>query len=374
VADQFVKVTRKGWLSNIMSSFVGVLVGIVLFALAFPVLWMNEGRTNMATVAQSSVALDGASLSDWAEGKQVAVSGTLASNETLGDAPYLRAGAYVQLHRNVEMYAWVENKSTETQKEIGGSSTTKTTYTYEKRWTASPEDSSSFEYPQGHTNPAMAIKSKTAVVTSARVGAYTINPAEIEMPSETEIGLSSANVVEDDRYRLAGDYLFTGKGSVDTPQLGDLRISYSGVPANTPAIVFGKQQGGALVPFVTRKNDRLYRMFLNTDRAGAIKQMNTEYQIMGWILRLVGFLMMWIGLSLCLGPISTLLDVLPFLGSASRFVVGLATLVVALVLSTITILVAVLAHNLVALIVVLALLIGGVMLWSRVRRQTVAAA
>jgi hypothetical protein len=108
---------------------------------------------------------------------------------------------------------------------------------------------------------------------------------------------------------------------------------------------------------------------VNTDRAGAIQEMGTEYEVIGWILRLVGFLLMWIGLCLCFGPITAFLDVLPFLGSAGRFVVGLVALPVALALSIVTIVISILAHNILALIVVLGLLIGGVMLWSRARKR-----
>src|SRR5215212_2658703 len=82
--DHFVTTTRTSWLGNIMNSFVGVLFGIILFVVAFPVLWFNEGRTNMATVAQSSVQVDGASVNTQTEGQQVAVAGPLASGERLG--------------------------------------------------------------------------------------------------------------------------------------------------------------------------------------------------------------------------------------------------------------------------------------------------
>ena len=60
MADRFVTTTRTSWLGNIMNSFGGVLFGIILFVVAFPVLWFNEGRTNMATVAKASVLVDGA--------------------------------------------------------------------------------------------------------------------------------------------------------------------------------------------------------------------------------------------------------------------------------------------------------------------------
>ena len=34
MSDQFVTITRTGWLGNIMNSFVGVLLGIILWAIA----------------------------------------------------------------------------------------------------------------------------------------------------------------------------------------------------------------------------------------------------------------------------------------------------------------------------------------------------
>jgi hypothetical protein len=348
-----------------------VLLGIILFVVAFPVLWFNEGRTNMATVAKASVLVDGTNVNQQTEGKQVAVAGTLTSDERLGDTPYLAAGAYVQLNRKVEMFAWVEHKSTETDKDTGGSSTTTTTYTYDKQWTSSPGDSQAFEHPQGHSNPPLPVQSATLVAPTARIGAYTINPADITLPNPQDINLNNEMVTTSGNRRLVGNYIVLGRGSLDTPQLGDIRIAYSGVAVNTQAIAFGKQQGTALVPYLTAKNDRLYRVFVNTDRAGAIQQMGTEYEVIGWILRLVGFMLMWIGLGLCFGPITAFLDVLPFLGSAGRFVIGLVALPVALTLSIITIVISILAHNILALIVVLGLLIGGVVLWSRVRKQRV---
>lgn len=374
MSNQFVSIKRTGWFGNIMNSFVGVLLGIILFLVAFPVLWFNEGRTNMATIAKASVLVDSASVNQQTEGQQVALAGTLASDEQLGDRPYLAAGTYIQLNRKVEMFGWVEHKSTETQKDVGGSSTTTTTYNYDKQWTSSPEDSQAFEHSQGHINPALPIQSTTLVVSAAHIGAYTINPADITLPDAQAINLNNDIVSVNENSRLMGSYIMLERGSSDTPQLGDVRISYSGVAANTQAIAFGKQQGAALVPYLSAKNDRLYRVFVNTDRAGAIQQMSTEYEMIGWILRLVGFMLMWIGLSLCFGPITAFLDVLPFLGSAGRFVIGLVALPVALTLSIITIVISILAHNILALIVVLGLLIGGVMLWSKVSKQRIQSA
>ena len=61
---------------------------------------------------------------------------------------------------------------------------------------------------------------------------------------------------------------------------------------------------------------------------------------MTWILRLVGWLMMTIGLSMLFKPLSTLLDVLPILGSIMSFGTGLASAIAAFALSLVTIAIA----------------------------------
>ena len=43
MSDEFVEVTSEGWGSRIMESIKGILVGIVLFVAAFPLLFLNEG-------------------------------------------------------------------------------------------------------------------------------------------------------------------------------------------------------------------------------------------------------------------------------------------------------------------------------------------
>ena len=75
--------------------------------------------------------------------------------------------------------------------------------------------------------------------------------------------------------------------------------------------------------------------------------------------------MMWIGMLLFLGPLRTLLDFIPLVGRAGNFLIGAITFLIALFLSLVTIVVAFIAHNLLLLIAVLALLSGGVWCWRR---------
>jgi hypothetical protein len=69
-------------------------------------------------------------------------------------------------------------------------------------------------------------------------------------------------------------------------------------------------------------------------------------------------------MALILGPIQAVLDILPFVGRTSRFLTGLLLFPVALVLSGVTILVAIIAHNLILLGCVLAVTVGGLVFLS----------
>jgi hypothetical protein len=368
MAERYTKVTHTSWGSKILNSFIGALIGVLLFLGSFVVLWMNEGRTDWSAVARSSAPVAAGAVDGGAEGKFVSVSGPLNAAEPLGDAPFLRDGAYVQLERDVEMFAWVEESESETRDNVGGSSTTRTTYSYEKRWTSSPPDSSSFERPAGHTNPPMPVEGRTVTASQASVGAYRVDTAEIDLPGGERLALRPELVTLASGQRLAGEYIFMGKGTPDSPQIGDVRISYQALPSGAQVTAFGTQRGAALAPYMHRGEQRFYRALMGS-RDAAIAALRTEFVVMGWILRLVGFLMMWIGMTLFFGPISAFLDVLPFLGNLSGFAIGAVTFGVALALSIVTIIVSIIAHNIVLLIAVLLLFAGAVYLWGRMQRQ-----
>mgnify|MGYP000709271128 FL=1 len=81
------------------------------------------------------------------------------------------------------------------------------------------------------------------------------------------------------------------------------------------------------------------------DREEAIKTLAAEHKTVGWVLRIVGFLMMWIGLMMFFGPINAVLDVIPFLGSAGRVLIGIAMFPISLVLTLLTVILSIIFHN-----------------------------
>jgi len=363
--NSFTTTTTTGYGTRIGKSFGGVIVGILLFLGSFGVLFWNEGRTDLASVAKKSVELPtGAVTTDAAlQGQFVSASGVVTSTEALGDDAFLKPGKYLAVDRSVEMYAWVEKKTENSNTNVGGSETTQTTYDYTMEWTNDPMSPSEMEYSADHENPALSLSDDSFTVANLTVGSYAVS-GTADLPSTSALTLAKDNVILSDGAILSGGYVFQGTGTATSPKLGDIRVSYSTLTPGFEGTAFGTLQSGKIVKYTNEDGDSLFRVF-DGSRSEAITTLHSEFVTMGWILRLVGFFMMWFGLAGILGPISTLLDILPFLGSTSRFVVSAVTLPIALVLTTITVIVSMIMHSLIALIVVAALVIVAAVLIAK---------
>ena len=358
MSDQFTEVTKTGYGSRIVGSFKGIVIGIILFCTSFVVLYWNEGRVDLSTIAKTAVHIDAQMQADASQnGMLVSATGMVRSDEQIGDGLFLNPGPYMALDRRVEMFAWVEEQKSQSKTNLGGSETTETTYTYTKEWAGSPRSSADFKYPQGHENPQKTLEDKTVTAADAAIGVYQFDPASIQLPAFARISLSEQNISLKQGALLANDaYLFirnSASGTFANPHIGDVRVSYHALRPGFDGTIFGKLNGQKIEPYVDEDNNRLYRVFDGTREEG-IAAYHSEYKMMLWIFRAVGFLMMWVGLAAIFGPISVLLDVLPLLGSVSRSVVGLVTFFVSLVLTAVTVLVSIIAHTPVALAIAVA--------------------
>lgn len=353
MADQYKVVTTKGFGNRIVDSIKGIGIGILLFLASFYVLYWNEGRVDLSQVAKTAINISAteAAPAD-ANGKLVSTMGKVTSGETIGDDLYLNPGKYLSVTRDVEMYAWVEKSASSSTQNTGGSETTETTYTYEKQWTSAPSSSSNFKSPAGHENPSKNTENTTKNVSAAKVGNYDIDMANISLPGYSKVTMNTVNVKVPANGQISGDYLYVPSAGTASPVIGDLRVKYTALNQDIDAVVFGKLNSSKLEPFIDFKNDnaKLYRMFTEGSVDAAIAKLSTEHKLLTWGLRLAGFLMMWIGLSALFAPISTFLDILPFLGSLSRAMIGVVTFIVALVLSVVTIFVSMILHNIYAVI------------------------
>lgn len=357
MGDSYSEVSNRGLGDNLIESIKGMAVGAVLFAIAFPILWWNEGRTDISTVAKKAAIVKADGSQKDGEGKLVSVTGVLNGEGALGDPAYLKPGAYVKLQRESEMYAWTEKVTKKEEKKLGGGTKETKTYTYELKWTSNPKDSDDFKVPEGHVNPPLTVRSDSWRVDKATVGAFAVTPGDIELPPARALALTSA-MVQPSAPRPTGNYLFTGRGTLDSPKLGDVRVSYQALENGRTVTAYGKREGQTVVAYLHEGKDKLYRAVDGTHEQ-AVATLHGEHVTMTWILRALGFIFMWMGMALVLGPINAILDIVPFIGSAGRALTGIALFPIALVLSGVTIFVSMVAHNPILLVAVIVVAVAG---------------
>jgi hypothetical protein len=145
-------------------------------------------------------------------------------------------------------------------------------------------------------------------------------------------------------------YLYSGTGKLTTPQLGDVRISYTDLPTGTNVTVFGQLNDGILAAYTDPNNHTLYDL-LAGDRQTAIATLHNQYEKTTWILRGVGIGLIWLGLMMLLAPLDTLLDFIPFVGEIGGMLTLVITFPIALVLGGTVIIIGYTLHHVIALLI-----------------------
>ena len=213
--------TTESWGSRLGGSIKGVAIGGLLFLAGIPLLFWNEGRavkTAKALEEGASVCakLPNADTIDATmDGKLVHVTGTAVTDDVLTDDlfPALAPKA-IRLTRKVEFYQWVENERKEKKKNMGGSETTVTTYTYSKKWVSKPVDSSSFR-EAGHNNQVFMPEAtdRNLVAENARYGAFELNKSQISrIVGAKNVELKPEYIPESlkGRVTISGNYAYVG--------------------------------------------------------------------------------------------------------------------------------------------------------------------
>ncbi len=341
----------------------GVFFGLALFVGSVVLLWVNEGRTDLSKIARRATPVAPDRAGSEAQGLLVAITGEPVVEGPARD-PLTGAsgsGDYLMLQRTVEVYAWKERQGEND------------TYAYETEWTSSPADSSRFEYPLGHTNPPLPFPSETFYADRASIGNLTFDPERLRhLPAAEPIPFPQQSDLPAGLY-LSGTYLYSRHGAWNSPQVGDVRISYTAVPADeTVSTLYGLLQGDRIEPYLD-DGDVLYGLWRgNHDEAMAT--MHQAYLFQGWMMRIGGLLMMWIAFTLMLGPLTALLGGIPLLGNLGRGLIWLVTLLVALALTIVIVVVSFIVHRWYLLLLLLVALAGLFVYLHRRRQQREGAA
>ena len=384
MANTFTHTSEQGWFSRIMESIKSVAIGAVLFLLAFPTLFWNEGcavRTAKSLEAGAAAVVSVATndkVDAQYEGKLVHMTGKAVVSDELADPALAVHSPAIKLARHVDMYQWVEEKETKKEKKAGGKEVTETTYRYKTEWSDSFHDSDQFEHPEDHDNPGgMPYQNEEWHSNAVKFGAFDlpdmligrINKYE-DFPA-TEDMLAKLPADLRGRAKLSASAIYVGRDAND-PAIGDLRITYQVVKSDTPVSIVAQQTGSTFSRYQIPDLDAIALLEVGTvDAKAMFAQAQADAAMLCWILRFLGMAMMFGGLMMVFKPLVVVADVVPLVGNMLELGLGLVCGILAFGLSFLTISVAWVFYRpligIPLLIVAVGVLVGGFVMGQKKR-------
>jgi hypothetical protein len=364
-----------------------VLIGLVLFVVSFPLLFWNEGRAvqaymGLAEGKRSVVSVPADKVDPANDKKLVYLTGRATTDDNVTDANFGIEYTAIRLERQAEIYQWEEKFKTETVKKIGGGTQQKKTPIYDKIWNSTPIDSSQFKDPSKKNTGTLEFSSQTTTAAKVTLGAFTLSPELVsripkrETISAAAVGLFGAKPEVKQNWKVSGLLFYRG-GDPGSPAIGDQRIEFI-LTRPQDVSFYAEQVGNTFAAYKTKANTDLLRLEPGTvPVAKMFDDAQAEENTFTWVLRLVGFLLMAVGVYLMFQPFVVFADVLPFLGNFLSMGIGLFAALVALPITLLTIAIAWIWYRPilgVSLLVGVALLVGLLFHFRRSRPSPIATA
>ena len=350
-----VKNEKQGFLSKIGNSFTGVIVGILILIGGIILLGNNEKNNvknikDVKELRDKIVDISSAKVDSKYEGKLVALSGKLSWNDALvTDGLFGVTAKTPKMVRVVEMYQWIETSETKDDK---------TTYTYSKEW-AEKIDEHDNSSDTTHTNPTEMPYEAISVVTEEplKVGDYTLIESFKDQLSATEDYKDFSNITLVEGYTVNDKYI-TNSVDVTNPQIGDVRISYK-VADYKDVSVLGKQIDNTIGKYSTKKHSSYGKLFKGTlDANEMLNRIESGHKASKWLMRIIGSILIIMGVSMILGPITTLIGYIPFLGNIVNSMIGVVSFLVGLSIALLVIAISWFVVRPVLSIILIAIIVG----------------
>ena len=348
MADEFTEVTSESWFSRLGGAVKGIFFGLILFAVSFVVLFWNEGRAverqkDLEEGGSKVVSVTAEQVDSGNEGQLIHLSAQASTDEELKDPVFGVAAKALKLRRSVEMYQWEESVQSETKKKLGGGTETVSTYSYSKIWSESIIDSSGFKKPEGYQNPkTMARSSESWQAKKVMLGAFILSSSLVSKINAFEpLAVSEENLPDSLKKSIkvngGGFYMGEAPGN---PRVGDMKITFASVKPLEVSVV-SQQKGESFVPFKSSNGNSVELLQTGTYSAEEMFQKaQDDNKMLTWILRVVGFFLMMIGLNMIFKLASVVADVIPILGNIVGAGTGIIAFLLAACLSLVTIAIA----------------------------------
>lgn len=197
--------TYQGPMQQLQSSCCGMVIGLVIFGAAFPLLAWNEGAVITTTRSLDEglkvvVPVDSGYINAGNNGKLIHFIADIDRMETLGDSDFGVAVQGAKMNRQVEMYQWVESKHSRTVNDNMGGKRTQTDYYYNKEWKSRPVNSDHFKN-RAYQNPSnWPVTSKAWNARNMKAGAFTLSPGLMnKLSASDKVPLDYRSLVEMDK-------------------------------------------------------------------------------------------------------------------------------------------------------------------------------
>ena len=354
----YTETTRTSYGKRLGNSLGGILTGLLLFIGGTVLIWWNEGRavktSKMLKEAQGQVVEmpDISQVDPAFEGKLIHATGLASTTDSLYDSQFKVGARAISIRREAEYYQWVEHAQSESKDKLGGAQETTTTYTYDLQWVPSPVSSADFHDPayKGENTVRQNVEDKTWYAQDVCFGAYKLNPSQI-----SSIGGAIPLPVDG-----ASNVIYIGEDP-SKPDVGDVRITFTQVlPAEVSIVAV--VAGNSFAPYIAKNGKSFSALEMgNVAQDQIFDSAHSTNKLLLWVLRIVGFFLIMIGLKSIFSILETLFKVVPFLSNIVGWGVGVVCGVAAFVWTLLVAAIAWVAYRPVLAIVLLA--IAGVVIW-----------
>jgi|GEM_PF-2648339 len=316
-------ISTRDQLTRFAKSLRGVLTGIVLFALSLPILFLNE-----STVAQKhsdvqkglrNVKSAEPVVNEYLENKIVHISGVTTAQGNIIDKTFSIDYDGLKLKRIVEMLQWEEVSSLDENEKPSKDAQENASFVYSKIWSDTIINSTQFNDIENYTNPNIfSLQGKELPANDIKLGSLKLSRGSIKDLSNYESVTIGQIGASNDAYTVVeqSTMLYNGKDYAN-PQVGDLRVHFEVIPEQTYTIV-GEYEKGTLYPYVGNNQTLSLIESGEVSREEMFIDVERTNHAISWIMRLLGTLMMFAGLWLMFGPITSLAALIPMLGRVTR--------------------------------------------------------
>ncbi|NBO18788.1 MAG: hypothetical protein EBV03_06105, partial [Proteobacteria bacterium] len=234
------------------AAFTLLVLAILLFLVAFGILFWNENKTVIETLRLSEgsrlvVSLQSDQPDSDNNGQLVHLTGKTNTQDILADELFYMSANAIKMLRIVEMYQWQE------QPDPGAGN--QSAVNYEKVWSTRPISSSKFKQVQGHNNPPMDLESNEYVAQNVTLGSFILSEGFIlQLAGYEDYPLTAEDYAKINpemaafKYHQGGFYRGTNP---DAPEVGDVRVRYKVLYPGKEVSVIGMQNLDRLETFHT---------------------------------------------------------------------------------------------------------------------------